>query len=124
MQLLSYDLMGEVGWGETFQNIENWKLNPKLEFVKPMTASQQIWSQAPWLMNLLVNRPMVSRPILPYGAWINEKILEKLQQQTATADAMSKFVHSTEELSMTAWSSEGHLMVIAGGCVSLASIVQ
>lgn len=107
--------MGAVGWGKTFNNIENWKLNPNLNFVKTLTAPSQILSQAPWLMNLLVNLPGADGPLYPYATWIKGQIQEKLKQPEVGADAMSKIVHSKEDLSMAALFSEGELMVIAGG---------
>ncbi|RAL16038.1 cytochrome P450 [Aspergillus homomorphus CBS 101889] len=121
MQLLSYDLMGIIGWGYSFNNIEKWELNPALHFVKHVTAGQRIISQAPWLMSLLVNLPGADSPLRPYGSWIQARIREKLRllktpgQGRETADAMSKMMPAMVNLSESALYSEGELMVIAGG---------
>lgn len=122
MQLLSYDLMGLIGWGYSFENIENWKLNPALHFVRQVTAGQRIISQAPWLMSLLVNLPGADSPLQRYGAWIEARIREKMQRlhtpEHEATDAMSKMMPAMVNLSRSALYSEGELMVIAGGYVS------
>ncbi|RAK82511.1 cytochrome P450 [Aspergillus fijiensis CBS 313.89] len=119
MQLLSYDLMGLIGWGYSFENIENWKLNPALHFVRQVTAGQRIISQAPWLMSLLVNLPGADSPLQRYGAWIEARIREKMQRlhtpEHEATDAMSKMMPAMVNLSRSALYSEGELMVIAGG---------
>lgn len=118
MQLVSYDLMGIVGWGHSFNNIENWKLNSNLHFVKAVTAGQQIIAQMPWLMSLLVSLPGADGPLRPYGTWIQDRIQEKRQSSEEESDAMSRMLPSMLKLSKAALYSEGELLVIAGGYVS------
>ncbi|PYI11221.1 cytochrome P450 [Aspergillus sclerotiicarbonarius CBS 121057] len=114
IELLSYDLMGVIGWGHSFDNIENWKLNSNLTFVKTLTAGQQLLSQTPWLISLLVSLPGSDGPLRPYGSWIQDRINEKLQQ-SEESDAMSRMLPSMLKLSKSALYSEGELLVIAGG---------
>ncbi|PYH40506.1 cytochrome P450 [Aspergillus saccharolyticus JOP 1030-1] len=130
MQLLSYDLMGLVGWGYSFENIENWRLNPALHFVRQVTSGQRIISQAPWLMSLLVNLPGMDAPMHRYGNWIEARIREKMQllqgPERETADAMGKMIPAMVTLSESALYSEGELMVIAGGdttATTLATVI-
>ncbi|KAM3073526.1 hypothetical protein ACMFMG_004580 [Clarireedia jacksonii] len=113
-KLLAYDLMGTVGWGQTFHNSQNWKLHPALEFIDIVTARQQIVSQAPWVMNLLVNLSSDSSS-RPYAKWIRDKVIAKRQQTVPGTDAMSKIIHNRQALTLKTLCDEGKLMVIAGG---------
>ncbi|RAK95672.1 cytochrome P450 [Aspergillus ibericus CBS 121593] len=121
MELLSYDLMGVVGWGHSFRNTENWKLNSNLHFVKALTAGQRILSQVPWLISLLVSLPGSDGPLRPYGTWIQDRIQEKLQKSDES-DAMSRMLPSMLKLSKPALYSEGELLVIAGGDTTSTTI--
>jgi hypothetical protein len=121
LRLLGYDLMGAVGWGKTFSNIQNWKLNPVLEFVQKLTEPQQILSQAPWLLNLLANLPGGDKAIYRYGEFIKDQVDRRRRQETRGNDAMSKIISSQQNLSAKTLYDEGELMVIAGGYVERLS---
>ncbi|PQE21592.1 cytochrome P450 protein [Rutstroemia sp. NJR-2017a WRK4] len=109
-KLLAYDLMGTVGWGLTFHNSQNWKLNPALEFIDIMTANQQIVSQAPWVMNLLVNLSS-DHSSRSYVTWIREKVIAKRQQDTPGTDAMSKIIHNRQALTLKTLCDEGQVAI-------------
>ncbi|KAI2912427.1 hypothetical protein CBS147371_7480 [Aspergillus niger] len=122
MSLLSYDLMGVVGWGHSFNNIETWELNPSLHFIKNMRAGQHVMVHTPWLISLLMSLPGAGSAIREYGNWIQDRIQEKRQQEERNEvpgeDIMTRMLPSMRGLSKKALYSEGELLVIAGGDTS------
>ncbi|RDK38750.1 cytochrome P450 [Aspergillus phoenicis ATCC 13157] len=122
MSLLSYDLMGVVGWGHSFNNIETWELNPSLHFIKNMRAGQHVMVHTPWLISLLMSLPGAGSAIRDYGNWIQDRIQEKRQQEERNEvpgeDIMTRMLPSMRDLSKKALYSEGELLVIAGGDTS------
>ncbi|GKZ77667.1 hypothetical protein AnigIFM56816_011408 [Aspergillus niger] len=122
MSLLSYDLMGVVGWGHSFNNIETWELNPSLHFIKNMRAAQHVMVHTPWLISLLMSLPGAGSAIREYGNWIQDRIQEKRQQEERNGvpgeDIMTRMLPSMRDLSKKALYSEGELLVIAGGDTS------
>lgn len=118
-QLLGYELIGEVAWGEPFENIKNWKLNPSLYFIDRMTLHQQVLGQTPWLMNLIVNLPIMTgaASLRPYAAWIRNQIESRLKKFEERPDAMTKIVNANRDLGVVTLHAESDIMVIAGGYV-------
>ncbi|OJJ77733.1 hypothetical protein ASPBRDRAFT_114983 [Aspergillus brasiliensis CBS 101740] len=126
MQLLSYDIMGVVGWGHSFNNIERWELNPSLHFIKNIRAGQHVMVHTPWLISLLMSLPGAGGAIREYGTWIQHRIHEKRQQaernEVPGEDIMTRMLPSMRDLSEKALYSEGELLVIAGGDTSSVTI--
>lgn len=89
--LLSFDIMGDVGFGKDFGGLEAGTEHPAIKGIHDHMALLGIMSTVPWMLNLLSRIPGAAAGYAGFFSWcsneLNTKIQASLPRPASTACA-------------------------------------
>ncbi|KKY15727.1 putative benzoate 4-monooxygenase cytochrome [Diplodia seriata] len=95
--LLTFDIMGAVGFGTDFGGLESGVEHPAIKGIHDHMAVLAITATVPWLLNLLGKVPGATKGYAPFFEWCAERAQqapsEKPQQQQQPASDDNIFSH-------------------------------
>lgn len=79
---LSFDIMGEVGFGKDFGGVSSGTEHPAIKGIHSHMEILGIMSHLPWLLNLLSRVPGAAAPYAGFFGWCAAEI--KAKQRVST----------------------------------------
>ena len=76
---LSFDIMGEVGFGKDFQNLNSGIEHPAIKGVHDHMAVLGVLGHVPWLLNIIGRIPRAAAEYAGFFRWCADEIERKKQ---------------------------------------------
>lgn len=80
---LSFDIMGEVGFGKDFNNLSTGKENPAIKAIHEHMTVLGVLSHVPWMLYLMSGIPGATAAYADFFGWCGSEI--DLKQKVCTA---------------------------------------
>ncbi|KXJ89515.1 putative cytochrome P450 [Microdochium bolleyi] len=91
--LLTFDIMGKVGFGKDFRGVETGVEHPAIRCIHDHMEVLGIMSHVPWLLNILPRIPGASRGYAPFFGWCASEVIAKKESMDTSAEPQDVVSH-------------------------------
>ncbi|GME27678.1 cytochrome p450 [Neofusicoccum parvum] len=131
--LLTFDIMGEVGFGKDFKGLETGIEHPAIKGIHDHMTALGILATVPWFLNLLARIPGASAGYAPFFSWCHNEVRVKqmkYESEKYPQDIISWLIKAYNEKDVSAAPSEialhedSRAVIIAGSDTTASTLAE
>ena len=125
--LLAFDVMGDLAFGESFHNLSSGQEHPKVSQLHRAMFPVAILSPILWMIPVFVKVPIISRDFTGFVAWCTEQVEKRRHMKVEIPDIASWLLQAynegTDPVEDAKWlHGDSRLVVVAGSDTVTASL--